>query len=115
MGTPVMITLKTFSFRSSLCGAVTKSDCNGLGRCGDDGSIPGLGQWVKGSGTAAAVAWIQSLAQDCWCSHKKKKKAKHFTLGFSVEFFSKKQNPSKKKKKTEIETEESLTNLEESI
>ena len=45
----------------------------------------------------------------------KKKKAKHFTLGFSVEFFSKKQNPSKKKIKAEIATEQSLTNLEHSL
>ena len=28
------------------------------------GSIPGLAQWVKGSGVAAAVAQLQSLAQE---------------------------------------------------
>lgn len=30
----------------------------------DVGSIPGLTRWVKGSGIAAAVARIQSLAQE---------------------------------------------------
>ena len=30
--------------------------------CRGEGLIPGLVQWVKGSGVAIAVAWIQSLA-----------------------------------------------------
>ena len=28
------------------------------------GSIPGLAQWVKGSGAAAAEAWIKSLGSE---------------------------------------------------
>ena len=31
-------------------------------KCQDAGSIPGLAQWVKGSGVTAAAAQIQSLA-----------------------------------------------------
>ena len=43
--------------------------CSGLGCGGGAGSIPGLAQWVKRPGVAAAAvqvtaaAWIQSLAQ----------------------------------------------------
>ena len=32
------------------------------GYCRDAGSIPGLAQWIKGSGVDAAATWIQSLA-----------------------------------------------------
>ena len=35
-----------------------------LGLCRGAGLIPGLAQWVKGSGIAAAMAWIQSLTQE---------------------------------------------------
>jgi len=33
-----------------------ESNCNGSGCCRGIESIPGLGQWVKGFGVAAAVA-----------------------------------------------------------
>lgn len=34
----------------------------------DAGSISSPAQWLKGSGVAAAVRWIQSLAQDLPCA-----------------------------------------------
>ena len=36
----------------------------GSGCCGGTGSIPSPAQWVKGSGTAATAAQIQSLARE---------------------------------------------------
>ena len=47
-----------------------ESNCSGSGYCRGEGSIPGLVQWVKGSGVSiaaaqvTAVAWIQSLIQE---------------------------------------------------
>ena len=32
-------------------------------QCQDAGSSPRLTQWVKGSGIAAAVAWVETVAQ----------------------------------------------------
>ena len=41
---------------SSHCGAVGwEPDWSGLGHCRGTGLIPGLKQWVKGSGAAAAA------------------------------------------------------------
>ena len=55
------------------------------------GSIPSLAQWIKGSGVAAAVNQIQSLAQELPCAtgvatRKKKKRVVGFTTApsFSV-------------------------------
>ena len=59
------------NLRSSCCGTVGwESDSSSLGHCGGRGSTPGLVQWVKGSGIAAAEAYataaalIQFLAQE---------------------------------------------------
>ena len=44
----------------------SESDCSSLGCCGGAGSIPpipGLVQWVKESGIAAAVAQVAAGAQ----------------------------------------------------
>ena len=40
-----------------------ESDCNSLGHCGGMVSIPGPGQWVKGSGVATAAAQVSAAAQ----------------------------------------------------
>ena len=44
------------------------SAAGGWGRCGGVGSIPSQAQWCKRSGIAAAVAQIQSLAQEVPCA-----------------------------------------------
>ena len=41
-----------------------ESNCSTLGSCGVTGLISSQAQWVKGSGIAAAVAQIQSLAPE---------------------------------------------------
>ena len=41
-----------------------ESDCTTLGPCGGAGCIPSPSQWVKGSNSATAAAWLQSLARN---------------------------------------------------
>ena len=64
-------------FRSSLHGVVGwESYCGGSGHHAGVNWIPGLAQWVKGSGVATAAAQVNSLAwvtfMCCGCSHKEK-------------------------------------------
>ena len=56
--------IKIVTLQSSPCGIVgQESDCSGSGRCGDVGSIPSTGQWVKAFGIAAALAQVSVVAQ----------------------------------------------------
>ena len=42
---------------------VKNFDCCGLGHCGGVGLIPGLEEWIKGSGISAAVEQLAPVEQ----------------------------------------------------
>ena len=53
---------KTTNNWNSHCGEVSwESDCSSL-TCRGAGSSPSLTQWAKGSGIAAAVAWVADVS-----------------------------------------------------